>query len=106
MDSAFFDGDLLGQLDGESVEFTASVPFERFPGLKAIVEQTRLWSAIDDTWAFREISWAPKCWAARFRILLIRRKNLVQRKGPLQLDLFEPRDMEYEYKAIVTNKRS
>jgi hypothetical protein len=105
MDSAFFDGDLLGQLDGESVEFTASVPFERFPELKAIVEQTRLWSAIDDTWAFREISWAPKCWETRFRILLIRRKSLVQRKGPLQLDLFEPRDMEYEYKAIVTNKR-
>ena len=25
-------------------------------------------------------------------------------KGPLQLDLFEPRDHEYEYKVLITNK--
>lgn len=105
MDSAFFDEKLLRQLDEKGVEFTASVPFERFPGLKTIVEQTHVWSAIDQTWAYREISWAPKCWTTGFRILLIRRKSPVQRKGPLQLDLFEPRDTEYEYKAIVTNKR-
>jgi len=27
-----------------------------------------------------------------------------QTKGPLQLDLFEPRDHEFEYKVIVTNR--
>lgn len=105
MDCAFFDEKLLQQHDAAGVEFTASLPFERFPELKAILEQSHVWAAIDATWAYREISWAPKSWSAHFRILLIRRKSRVQRKGPLQLDLFIPRDTEYEYKAIVTNKR-
>lgn len=105
MDCAFFDEKLLLQHDAAGVEFTASVPFERFPELKAMIETTSDWTVIDAKWAYREISWAPKSWSGGFRLLLLRRKSLVQRKGPLQLDLFEPRDMDHEYKAIVTNKR-
>jgi len=37
-------------------------------------------------------------------MVITRRKSRVQRKGPLQLDLFEPQDTQYEYKVIVTNK--
>ena len=33
-----------------------------------------------------------------------RKKNKKQRKGPLQLQLFEPVDLNYDYKVIVTNK--
>ena len=29
----------------------------------------------------------------------------MKRKGALQLDVFEPREWDYEYKAVVTNKR-
>jgi hypothetical protein len=32
------------------------------------------------------------------------RKNKKQRKGPIQLHFFEPRDFSYDYKVIVTNK--
>jgi hypothetical protein len=31
-------------------------------------------------------------------------EKLQQRKGELQLDLFEPRDWQYEFKVIITNK--
>ena len=36
--------------------------------------------------------------------MIVRRRKRVRRKGPLQLDLFEPVDHEFEYKVIVTNK--
>jgi hypothetical protein len=32
------------------------------------------------------------------------KKTKKQHKGPLQLHLFEPRDFNYDYKVIVTNK--
>jgi hypothetical protein len=31
--------------------------------------------------------------------------KLKHRKGPLQLDLFEPQDFNFDYKVIVTNKK-
>jgi hypothetical protein len=37
-------------------------------------------------------------------VLLVRRRWPVRIKGPLQLDLFDVVDHEYEYRAIVTNK--
>lgn len=105
MDCAFFDEKRIRQHHAMGVEFSVSVPFERFPQLKAMIETTSTWTAIDALWSYCEVSWAPKSWNEHFRMILIRRKSLVQRKGPIQLDLFEPRDSEYEYKAIVTNKR-
>lgn len=107
LDSAFFQEKLLDALHGLDVEFSASVPFERFPELKKIVLNTRDWQRINDVWSFREICWRPKSWTAstRYRIVLYRRRSLVQRKGPLQLDLFEPRDTQFEYKVVVTNKK-
>jgi hypothetical protein len=38
-------------------------------------------------------------------VLVFRKRSLVQRKGPLQLDLFEPRDYQSEYKAVVCTKQ-
>ena len=84
----------------EKVEFTASVPFDRFAELKILVESRSRWEQIDEKWSFFESEWKPKSWDNKFRFIFIRQK----RKGELQLDLFEPRDQDYDYKVIVTNK--
>lgn len=103
-DSAFFNKELLEQLDLEGVEFTGSVPFQRFPELKHLVETHTTWSRINDDWSSAKLDWKPKSWHSRFRFVMYRRRRAKQRKGPLQLDLFEPRDFEFEYKVVVTNK--
>lgn len=104
MDSAFFNQDILSMLSDNSVKFTASVPFERFTKLKSIIEKRENWQKIDKQWSCFETHWKPKSWDTTFRFIFIRKKNKKQRKGPLQLHLFEPRDFEYDYKVIVTNK--
>jgi len=104
VDSAFFDEGQLVALDRSKVEFTASVPFARFPKLKGIIESRKRWRRIDATWSYFECDWKPARWAARFRILVIRQKKAVPIKGPLQLHLFEPRSHEYDYQVIITNK--
>lgn len=104
MDAAFFNEPLLTALEDQGVEFTATVPFERFPPLKQWVLAQKRWHPLDAQWSYAEASWKPKCWSTCFRIVLLRQKVLVQRKGPLQLDLFVPRDFAYQYKVIVTNK--
>lgn len=105
LDSAFFSEQILGALTADRVDYSCSVPFERFPQLKEMIEARERWRAIDDRWSFFEDSrWRPGTWDLRARFLFIRQRVVVQRKGPLQLDLFEPRSHEYEYKVVVTNK--
>jgi hypothetical protein len=104
MDSAFFSHKILQVLDGLHVKFSASVPFERFPELKTMIEQRRRWRGIDKQWSFFESNWRPKSWKNHYRFLFIRKRVKTQQKGPLQLDLFEPRDFQYDYKVLVTNK--
>lgn len=104
MDSAFFNEALLRAMNDDGIEFSASVPFDRFAELKAIIESRRRWITIDEKWSFFESDWKPKSWESGFRFIFIRQKVAVQRKGALQLDLFEPRDHDYDYKVIVTNK--
>ena len=103
-DSAFFSDELVSTLQGENVEFTISVPFERFVQLKDMIERRRDWTPIDqDRWYFTS-TWRPKCWDRRYRFLFIRKRMHVQRKGPVQLDLFEPREEGFDFKVIVTNR--
>jgi hypothetical protein len=104
MDSAFFNQIILSVLDVNNIEFTASVPFERFPQLKEKIEQRTRWNYIDQQWSYFETNWKPKSWKSSYRFIFIRKKSKKQRKGPLQLHLFEPRDINYDYKVIVTNK--
>ena len=80
------------------------MPFERFPQLKEMIEQRKRWHRIDKKWSFFETQWKPKSWDDAFRFIFTRKKTKKQHKGPLQLDLFEPRDFNYDYKVIVTNK--
>jgi hypothetical protein len=105
LDSAFFDESILGLLEELRIEYAAAVPFSRFVGLRHRVASRERWRRIDDEWSFFEVGWKPKSWSSKRRIILVRRRKPVRQKGPLQLDIFEPVDHDFEYKAIVTNKR-
>ena len=104
IDSAFFSEKILSALDRNYVKFSATVPFERFTQLKEMVEERKRWRTIDHEWSYFETKWKPKSWDTFYRFIFIRRKNKKQQKGPLQLHLFEPRDFQFDYKVIVTNK--
>jgi hypothetical protein len=104
VDSAFFNQDVFTYFDQNHVKFSASVPFERFLPLKAKIEQRKRWHRIDTQWSYFETAWKPKSWDSAFRFIFTRKKTKKQYKGPIQLHLFEPRDFNYDYKVIVTNK--
>lgn len=105
LDSAHYSEETVGLLTDLGVEFSVSVPFLRLPDLKTVVHSRRKWTRLDDVWSCFEYRWAPKNWTWEPRLIIYRQKVKVRRKGPLQLDVFEPRDWEYEYKVVVTNKR-
>ena len=94
IDSAFFNQETLNLLDSAHIRFTASVPFERFPELKSMIEQRMRWTIIDREWSYFETQWKPKSWESFYRFLFIRKRVKSQQKGPVQLHLFEPRDMQ------------
>jgi hypothetical protein len=104
MDSAFFSQNILSIFNSNHVKFTASVPFERLAQLKEIIENRKRWRKIDNQWSYFEISWKPKSWNSRYRFIFTRKKTKKQQKGMLQLHLFEPRDFNFDYKVILTNK--
>jgi hypothetical protein len=105
MDSAFFSDDIVGMLHAQGVEFTISVPFERFTELKGMVEGRKRWRRLNDRCDFFESRWKPKSWGAKQRFVFIRTRNRKQYKEPVQLDLFIPHEYGYDFKVIVTNKR-
>jgi len=104
MDAAFFSQDILSIFHNNQVKFTASVPFERLTQLKEMAQDRKRWRRIDDQWSYFETAWKPKSWNTCYRFIFIRKKINRIRKGMLQLHLFEPRDFDYDYKVIVTNK--
>lgn len=104
LDSAFFDEKVLEKLEELRVEYAAAVPFSRFARLRYLVDRRERWRRIDAEWSFFEAQWRPKSWSDKRRLVIVRCRKRVRRKGPLQLDLFEPVDHEFEYKVIVTNK--
>ena len=104
MDSAFFSDAIVSILDEKNVEFTLSVPFERFVELKKQIQERGRWRTLDATWSFFECAWKPKKWKKAYRFLFIRQRCATIRKEPIQLDLFVPYEYGYEFKVIVTNK--
>lgn len=104
MDSAFFNDDIVSMLDREEVEFTASVPFERFAALKTLIENRKRWRRLDGQCSFFETDWKPAKWQDRYRSVFTRNQNRKQYKGAVQLDLFVPYEYGYDFKVIVTNK--
>ena len=91
-------------LDALGVDFSVSVPFERFPELKGMIEARKRWEILNEDWACFEVKWKPKSWDDHFRCIIYRQRMLLQRMGPIQLDLFIPFDWQYQYKAVMTNK--
>jgi len=106
MDSAFFDQKTLTLMDLYGIECTASVPFERFPILKQMIESRQRWTPLTEERSYFESDWKPVSWPVTYRFLFVRHNVQRQGKEPLQLDLFEPRDFDYDYRVVVTNKRA
>ena len=104
MDSAFFSHHTLTLMDLYGVECTISVPFERFPVLKDKIEARRRWRYLDEHCSYFETDWKPESWPACYRFLFVRRRVRRQTKEALQLDLFEPRAFDHDYRVVVTNK--
>lgn len=104
MDSAFFSDAIVQMLEAERVEFTISVPFERFAALKSMAEGRQRWYRLNAQWSFFESDWKPKRWNRRQRFVFLRQCNRRQYKDPVQLDLFVPYEYGYDFKVIVTNK--
>jgi hypothetical protein len=104
MDAAFFSDTLVEMLEASGVEYTISVPFERFVALKQCIEARRRWTAIDEPCSYFEQRWKPKSWQRRRRFVFIRTHVRKQHKEPVQLDLFVPYEYGHEFKAILTNK--
>jgi hypothetical protein len=104
MDSAFFSDEIVSMLDTEGVEFTISVPFERFSALKALIEKRKRWCHLDKQCSFFETQWKPSSWNDRYRFVFVRNQNRQQYKGAVQLDLFIPYAYGYDFKVIITNK--
>lgn len=104
MDSAFFCDEIVTALNEKGVDFSISVPFERFVEMKRMIESRQRWYAIDDELSYFETRWKPKSWSRRCRFLMIRTRAKQQQKGPVQLNLFEPYQYGYEFKVIVTNR--
>ncbi|MBK8975063.1 MAG: IS1380 family transposase [Planctomycetes bacterium] len=105
LDGAHFSEATCAWLRDEGIEFSVSVPFERFPELKSLIQQRARWRSIDEEWAWFECDWKPQKWNRGMRCLVYRRRVKTPRKGPIQLDLFEPIERHNEYKVVMTNKR-
>jgi Transposase DDE domain group 1 len=104
LDSAFFSEALVAFLEARGVEFTVSVPFERFVELKGLIERRARWRRITPALGYFETRWKPQCWASAARFVFLRQVVAQRAKEPVQLDLFIPHEAGVEFKVIVTNK--
>ena len=104
LDAAFFSDATVTALDREGVEFTISVPFERFCELKDLIERRRRWKRFNEQLSYFEADWKPACWDTRYRFVFVRQRVKRQAKEPVQLDFFAPVVFGYDFKVIVTNK--
>ena len=104
-DSAFFSEKTVNLLNSEGVEYSISVPVNKFSILKKLMMGKRKWIRINSKWDYAEVNWKPKSWQkdTDCRMIAYRQKVHRQHKGPIQLDLFIPYDEHYEYKAICTS---
>jgi hypothetical protein len=90
MDSAFFSDQIVHELDEQGVEFTISVPFERFSELKQMIDSRRRWRCFNGELSYFDTNWKPRKWDDKFRFLFIRKRVKQQSKEAVQLDLFVP----------------
>jgi hypothetical protein len=103
LDAAFFSDAIVSALDAAGVHFSISVPFERFPQLKALIQSRRRWRRTSSELSYFHAPWKPKVWPTSYRFLCLRRRVKIARKEPLQYDCFVPHETGFEFKVIVTN---
>jgi len=105
MDGAFFRRDVLELLDRNDAEYAIKVPFFRWVGLKALIQERRLWQRVDATVSCFEACVLLKPWNRYVRVVVYRKRVHHETAKNFQLDLFDPADGYYEYSAVVTNKQ-
>ncbi len=108
LDSAFFSDKMVALLEELGVEYTISVPFERFTVLKKVISERCVWWRVPGSEGkthFFQWPWKPQIWRKKSRFVFIRNTVARQNKSPIQLDLFLPVEQDHEYKVIVTNKK-
>lgn len=103
-DSAFFSDKMVSFYTQKNIQFSISVPFERFPVLKKTIESRKHWKRLDCEWDYFELGWVPNSWKSSPRFLCMRHRVKKQNKDPVQLELFAPYEEGYDFKVIVTNK--
>jgi len=59
IDSAFFNETIAERLHSTDVEFTISVPFERFTELKGMIEARKRWRQLNGELSYFETHWKP-----------------------------------------------
>lgn len=105
MDAAFFSQAIVELLDEMDVEYTISVPHQRYRSIYEHIKQRCRWRRLNDNDGYFEKSLSLKSWSIpAHRFIFVRQHCKIQNKEPIQLDLFEPHDFDYQYKAIITNK--
>ena len=106
MDGAFFSEQIIECLDKLGVQYSISVPFDRYPTtIECYIEKRKRWRRLRKRAKFFEKKVALDSWSiAAHRFLFVRDRQKQQKKGVIQLDLFKPDDCNYRCKVIVTNK--
>lgn len=105
MDGAFFSEKLIALLDELEVQYSISVPFERYLSIKSHIEDCQCWNRINCNTHHFDKSFCLDSWSIDPpRFIFVRRRNKLQSKGVVQLDMLLPYDFDYQYKAIVSNK--
>lgn len=107
MDAAFFSQTIIELLDELGVQYTISVPHQRYNSINDHIKQRRRWRPMNNEADYFEKSLSLKSWSIpKHRFIFVRQCCKVQSKEPIQLDMFEPHDFNHQYKAVVTNKTS
>jgi len=78
-----------------SVQSTKVHSENRVVGFKKMIGGQKRWCKIDETWSYFEATWNPKFWKTRYRIIFIRKKTKLRRKGMFHQHLFEPWDFGF-----------
>jgi hypothetical protein len=84
LDGAFFSDEIVRTLAELGVEFSISVPFERFVELKQRIEGRRPWRRLNTELASFEDRWKPKSWPRRYRFVVLRTCHRRRSKEPVQ----------------------
>ena len=61
MDSAFFSEEIIGALDECAVEYSISVPVERYHAIREQIDERGRWGKIDPAHRYFESPWHPLC---------------------------------------------